>query len=249
MFRYIACLFMLLSCFSATRGGWAAPGVADLPPGYVVGARIALDPARDGFEGAAELLQDGRLDPAQLAALRQFYFVGDALADRRLARLIELAPLAPAILRLLDRKGAILDQRELESPFAKLEPFAGPSALRDHVALSITRGGFGSVLEERTALIAFRGGRARPAPFVDPESGETGTLELVRGVKTDWQADRQSKTGDLLQVACQPGSGADSGFVEHFLRYRLEGGRITRHRTQRQGFCDWDDFPARELFP
>jgi hypothetical protein len=249
MFRYMSFLFLIVSCFPATRAGWAAQAVADLPPGYVVGGRIALKPAKDGFEGAVELLTDGRIVPAQAGALMQFYFVGDALADARLARLVELGPLMPAILRLLDRQGAVLDQRELESPFAKLEPAAGPRALGDHAALSITRGGFGSVLEEMTAFLAFRGGGIRPAVFADPQSGETGTLELARGAKTDWRADPKIQNGDLLQVVCKPGSGAESGFVERFLRYRPEGGRWTRMVSERLGYCEWEDFPPLEAFP
>jgi hypothetical protein len=249
MSRYALLLFCLVSlAFADSAQG--APPIADLPPGYVVASRLVLGQARHGFEGAVELLQDGRITASRLEALKQYYWVGGDLADPMTATLMDLAPLAPALLRILDGRGTIRETRTLDSPFGALgvfEPLGHPpGALR----LSVWRGGFGSLLVEVTLPFRLDGGSLRAITSTDSDKGETAPLELLRGVKTDWRAVKGPAGEDLLQAICQPGSGAEAGFNEVYIRYRLDKGRWIRRFDQFPGFCDWPEgFPDAKLFP
>jgi hypothetical protein len=249
MSRYAPLLFLFVSLL-LTDSAKALPPAAELPPGYVVAARYVLTPSRHGFDGAVELLQDGRLTPARIEQLKQYYWFGGELTDDTALKLMELGPLAPALLRLLDARGRTAETRTLDSPFGALGPFDVLGLPPGAFWLMVWRGGFGAILAEVTLPFRLDGGALRPLVSVDAQSGETEPLELMRGVKTDWRTAKAQSGEDLLQVFCRPGDSNDVGFGEVLIRYRLDKGRWSRRMKQIQGYCDWPGgFPDPSLFP
>jgi hypothetical protein len=230
------------------------------PPGYRVFHTISLAVETDGMNGNLQLLQDERitddLRESMGGADEAMYCYDDSLGG--FCKSIRARPLQPAVVRLVDGAGRVVEARTFTRELATMDvrELYGrrPRAFSVTVDLGI---GWGSYAGDTTFFFDLKGGRFRWLKARPQQGGAQVDVVTMKSLKTSWQLVRIEGRAslDILEIRCRPKSseGSASTEVEFELIYRrfhFRGNGWILSERRAPGF--WEDegeFPGAEQFP
>lgn len=217
---------------------------------YVLAQTIVLRQDANGIDGTLQLLLDNRLSES---VRQELWGKGDWSSvlspDSKLYKEFSAQPPGKAKLRIVDSKGRLVANRDLESPLAKVEAW-DPASRRNQLYL-LTQdysAGAGSYNGPGTILLQVSDAAFHDVKALNAESHKENSIRLVKSLKSDWRITMRDNKGEILSVACYPNS--EGKFVIDHIRYRLDGTRWLEYKRQISGVWESDEpFPPRSTFP
>jgi hypothetical protein len=257
--------YLVLSTFNSSVS--AQRGAAG-PRGYSEPIAFSLSRGSDGIDGRIQILEDARIQPSMLDAIRDAW--GENPCAERPPKVLESLcdtpnrpPLRSALLRLLDERGTVIAERVAERPLADLSTMqlhdSTNQARRTYFFTVDLSAGAGSYSGPYTMLAEPTPSGLRWLTATDSLDTHSDTIRLVSTLKSGWRlvprADRRGK--DILMVRCRPDFSASTStdppsFQLIFDRFSFEGARWVRHTRIERGYWENEDstsFPPRTKFP
>lgn len=217
---------------------------------YATVQSLALSGQANGVDGTLQLLLDERLS----ASVRETLWGKGGWdvvlpAESSLYKEFVARPPAKAKLRARNRAGAVVVERSLETPLAKLEMRKGAGREAPLIFLTQDRSaGFGSYGGLETTLLAASGAAVHEVSARDVRTEREEPIRLVRALKSDWRITDEGGTPEILVVSSRP-KAAEGGFTTVCVRYSLDRGRWIKHERERDGLWESDQpFPERSAF-
>lgn len=261
------CVVMMASPATKSSAGHATTeGQSVETPGYRITNSIDLSASAAAATARIELLEDQRLSPKIREELRGkdvAMFCAEPPRDSDAASLcasIKDRALRGAMVRLVDQKRTVLDQRTFARELAEISPARLYKPPRNVFAVTVDFGvGFGSYAGLTTYFVEPSGGRLHWLTSFGLAAAKPTEVALARTLKSDWHtvARVDHRGFDILAVRCQPDlhgpvqpDGVDLPFVIIYERYSFDGARWLRKERRDPGF--WEDdqsFPSGEKFP
>lgn len=217
---------------------------------YATAQSLALSGHDNGVEGTLQLLLDERL----AAPVRETLWGKGGWdvvlpAESSLRKEFAARPPVKAKLRVRNRAGAVVAERSLETPLAKLETWKAAGREAPLILLTQDRSaGFGSYGGLETTLLAVSGGAIHEVSARDARTEREEPIRLVRALKSDWRIADEGGTPEILVVSSRP-KAADGSFATVCVRYSIDRGRWIKRQRERDGLWESDQpFPERSAF-
>jgi len=252
-FNSVAVL-VLANLVVATHGA----EVTTIPDGYSIHQNVPLHGASSKVRGSLQVLEDARLTPD----LRETMWAGlnDPLAsleglgyakDDPLYDSFNRDPIKAVRIRLSDRAGHSLDEREFDWPLGQVEDET--VNLGDRVAYLVTinsSNGSGAYTGD-TYVGLISDGKLRWQSVIDDKTAKGKELVLTRSLKEDWRiADDAAGHQTILAVGSHPNRPATEDLVVDYNRIVFRDGEWHRITRSEIGFWDSEhDFPDQSKFP
>jgi hypothetical protein len=199
-----------------------------------------------------EILEDARIDPA----LRKLmWHVSDDPsmlfpANSPDAHDYEQPPLQKAALRLMSPQGAVLAQRPLDEPLARIEPTPLTGLPTPTFLLTVDRStGVGSYSGPATELLTPTAKRLEPVTFVTSAGTAGGPITLWSTGKADWRVIPSPAGGPATIEAVSSRPDAHGGFVTNYTTFSFSGGQWRSATRETAGLWESGVFPAPDAFP
>ncbi len=212
-----------------------------------------------GGDRRVELYEDARITPA----LRPSMW-GGSKEPAALAASIAATPLQRAVMRLVDRGGAVLSEHRLDCELGQVAPIhQGDGSIWTLIDDCST--GEGDYAGFITYFFSVGGDKIAFQSLPDGKGGAIA-ITLVHARRIDWRPDRPDDAEAIREVSSHPDFDdprvkalkddeplpADLPLVTDYIRYRYDGdGRWTKRlRTDRHlAWTVADGFPADAAFP
>lgn len=221
--------------------------------GYAVYRRSPLTSKRNGIVGEIQLLQDSRLPTTPRNEIWGYL----ARREDDPASPFAKAPARNAVLRIVDRGGRLVEEKQMERPLAAMETASlyGDDRITYLITVDFTAG-MGSYNGPITSLVEVVGGKLQWVQALDKTTGKRGQISLMNSLKTVWKIADAPADGakDVLLVACRPNwsSLADENFYLIRVRYSFDGKSWVISQREEKGFAEADELGAlldRKPFP
>lgn len=264
--RNCFCLFLLGFLIPSEFDAEEKIGKSTPTSQYKVYGKFQLYSQTHGLNGYLELLQDRRL----LGTHREnLWGSGDSFwcykpqsnAMKEFCASTQKEPLLPAVVRIIDASGKVIDSRTMERPLASVSPYKLYDSERityfTTVDYSTGAGSYNGPIE---FMVEVDNGKLKWMRGVK-DSGEEKEITLMRSLKTAWRfIPRNDGRGqDIVKIACRPNfekplseEPTNEDFITIYTRFSYDYGRKIWLQFERKEFGYWEDegqFPNRDRFP
>lgn len=208
----------------------------------------------NGVDGRLELLQDSRLDESLRSILWNGAAVDSLPTNHFYWQRFKDRPPQPAMIRVVDENGTVLEKMSFERPLAKCERiFLYPNKFPTFLLAVDYSIGMGSYAGPATSLVEIAGGALRIIEALDDTSKQREPIRLMRALKREWKLVSLHAGTTILSVSChikwpQPPGGTT--FAISFSRYQHDGKQWVRYSKTEEGLWESDQpFPPASVFP
>lgn len=220
---------------------------------YLVVGSVPLQKTTDGAAGTLLMLRDARLNGdfpfRQNKGERPGFYRDDPQLEERFAR----EPFRPAVLRLLDSGGRIVDSVTLGCVQADLRRIFLVSKTRPIYEVTCNFEYFDAYGGPETVFYELKNERFERIGAYDARTGAAVPLELVRSRLSGWEYARANRGQDILRVLTdyRENGAAGGEFFVRYQRFRFDGRRwVFRERIEKNRRWDFEEeFPKRSSFP
>ena len=240
--RYVSVLLLMLLLSTHP----AYPQTEVIPRGYTLYNKIKLNKG-----GQLLLLQDARIN--EKLRVEMWGIGGADQLDKKGESLFLVEPPKSSILKVLDAKGDVTYNKQLDCILADIEKKKLYPGGRDSFILTEDKSiGFGSYAGPVSSF--FEVSKLRPRWFYakKDKSGKLVKISVLRSLKSDWKILPSTEgTGkDIYQIECRPDTRFDDEFILIYTRYHFNGKNWIKHERRENGL--WESvnrFPYRTNFP
>jgi hypothetical protein len=224
---------------------------------YSVIKSFKLNKSFSGIDGKIELLRDARLaDDVSVMQAKGFLpdFTGE---DAKTKEVFEKAPISPAVLRVVDGGGKIVDAKALECISARIEAVKLYATAKPTYQVTCHYANFAPYDGEEATFVEVSKGRLQRLEAFDSRTGAKIEMAFVYSHRVGWEFSHPAsgKSKDIFSVFTgwtkNEADESDGDFLVVYSRFHFDGKRWVRYERKVEEDY-WEDefgFPERAKFP